>query len=137
MVPGTVNRRLRYQVPAVSSGGGVPRPRLKWRQGTTLLLIFWPAKVGRGYFHIPRYLVPYRVGGSAYRGLEPRRASRRIGSKSSMGLPEGPSTRVCLPPTPVTNSLRKRTPALRSLATVAARSGTSNPEPFPPPGPRS
>ena len=34
-------------------------------------------------------------------------ASSRVGSNSSIGLPDGSSTRICLPPTPVTMSLRK------------------------------
>ena len=34
-------------------------------------------------------------------------ASGRMGSNSSTGLPAGSSTRICLPPTPVTKSLRK------------------------------
>jgi hypothetical protein len=44
---------------------------------------------------------------SLYRELELRRASLTVGSKSSTGLPEGSSRRICLPPTPVTMSLRK------------------------------
>ena len=42
-------------------------------------------------------------------------ASGRVGSNSSTGLPDGSSTRICLPPTPVTISLRKRAPALAQL----------------------
>lgn len=44
------------------------------------------------------------------------------GWKSSMGLPEGSSSRIWGPPTPVTMSLRKRRPAARTRATSAARS---------------
>ena len=42
-----------------------------------------------------------------YSELEFRRASGKIGSNSSTGFPEGSSTRICLPPMPVTISLRK------------------------------
>lgn len=38
---------------------------------------------------------------------DPRRASGKIGSNSSIGLPDGSLTRICLPPMPVTISLRK------------------------------
>src|SRR5580700_10574212 len=57
-----------------------------------------------------------------------------VGSKSSMGLPEGSSSRICLPPTPVTMSFRNCAPAFRNLATVAARSVTSRVKRFQPPG---
>src|SRR5216684_2563031 len=63
-----------------------------------------------------------------------RRASGKIGSNSSMGLPDGSSTRICLPPIPVTISLRKWAPALRSASTVVARSETSSANRFQPPG---
>ena len=53
----------------------------------------------------------------------PSLASPRVGSKSSTGLPDGSSTRICLPPTPVTMSFRKCAPAARSSSTFAARSG--------------
>jgi hypothetical protein len=47
------------------------------------------------------------------------------GTKSSIGLPEGSSSRICDPPGPVMMSLRKRTPAARSRVTSAARSSTT------------
>ena len=50
----------------------------------------------------------------------------RGGSNSSMGLPAGSSRRICLPPKPVTMSLRNRAPALRSVSTSRARSRTSS-----------
>src|SRR5881628_1291542 len=46
-------------------------------------------------------------------------ASSRIGSNNSTGLPDGSSTRICLPPTPVTMSFRKWTPFLRNVSTSA------------------
>jgi hypothetical protein len=62
--------------------------------------------------------------------IEPGRyeslASSIVGSNSSIGLPEGSSTRICLPPTPSTISLRKDAPAARSASTLAARSSTSS-----------
>ncbi len=45
--------------------------------------------------------------------------------KSSTRFPEGSSTRICLPPTPVTISLRNRAPRSRRSATVASRSSTA------------
>jgi hypothetical protein len=41
-------------------------------------------------------------------------ASARVGSNNSTGLPEGSSSRICLPPTPLTISLRKCAPASRN-----------------------
>src|ERR1019366_4616995 len=61
-------------------------------------------------------------------------ASGMAGSNSSTGLPEGSSAMICLPPTPVTRSLRNCTPSRRSWAMVAARSGTSTAKRFQPPG---
>ncbi len=55
------------------------------------------------------------------------RAYSRGGSKSSMGLPEGSSSRICLPPLPPMISLRKcAAPELRRLSTSATRSWTSS-----------
>jgi hypothetical protein len=51
------------------------------------------------------------------------RAAAR-GWKSSIGLPEGSSRRICEPPGPVTTSLPKRTPAARSRFTSTGRSST-------------
>ena len=59
-----------------------------------------------------RPLRRFRRGGQPS-GLS--RASSRVGSNSSTGLPDGSSTRICLPPTPVTMSLRKRAPAVAQL----------------------
>src|SRR6266496_1451124 len=56
-----------------------------------------------------------------------------VGSKSSTGLPEGSSAMICLPPTPVTRSLRNRTPSRRRCVMAAARSGTSTANRFQPP----
>ena len=39
--------------------------------------------------------------------LESSRASGKMGWNSSTGLPDGSSKMICLPPTPVTMSLRK------------------------------
>src|SRR5580692_6965089 len=50
--------------------------------------------------------------------VDSRRASSRRGWNSSTGLPDGSSTMICLPPTPLTISFRNRAPALRSLSTV-------------------
>jgi hypothetical protein len=61
-----------------------------------------------------------------------RRASARVGSNSSTGLPEGSSITTCLPPTPVTSSFRTWTPAARSRSTMPARSATSTENRFPP-----
>src|SRR5215510_1637631 len=47
------------------------------------------------------------------------------GSNSSTQLPEGSSRRICLPPFPMTISLRKRAPALRKTSTFSLRSLTS------------
>ena len=57
----------------------------------------------------------------------------KIGSNSSTGLPDGSSTRICLPPTPVTMSLRKWAPAgaasrrWRRDRRLRSRSGSSRP----------
>ena len=75
-----------------------------------------------------------RQVGSLARCRQPRRASGRIGSNSSTGFPEGSSTMICLPPTPVTISLRKRTPFSRSTSTALARSQTSSMNRLHPPG---
>jgi hypothetical protein len=61
-------------------------------------------------------------------------ASPMVGSNSSTGLPDGSSTRICLPPTPVTISLRKVAPLARRSWTVATKSGTSIENRFQPPG---
>ena len=52
-------------------------------------------------------------------------ASGRMGSNSSTGLPDGSSTMICLPPVPLTMSLRKCAPTPRSSASRLARSLTS------------
>src|SRR6266498_3301671 len=57
-----------------------------------------------------------------------------VGSKSSTGLPEGSSAMICLPPTPVTKSLRNRTPSRRRCVMAPARSGTATANRFQPPG---
>ena len=41
-----------------------------------------------------------------------------LGWNNSIGLPEGSSTRTCLPPLPSTIGLRKRTPAVFRLSTI-------------------
>jgi len=61
-------------------------------------------------------------------------ASGRSAGTVSTGLPDGSSSRICRPPTPVTISLRNRTPARRSASTVASRSLTSRENRFQPPG---
>ena len=62
----------------------------------------WMAEIGAWY---------EKYGRRRYPSL----ASDRIGSNNSTGLPDGSSARICLPPVPVTTSLRNRTPWLRSL----------------------
>lgn len=47
-----------------------------------------------------------------------------VGWKSSTTLPEGSSSRICLPPGPLRMSLRNRAPALRKRATSASTSST-------------
>src|SRR5918996_1414165 len=56
------------------------------------------------------------------------------GWKSSIGLPEGSSSRICFPPGPVTMSLRKCTPSARRRSTSAAMLSTTNSIRFQPPG---
>jgi hypothetical protein len=56
------------------------------------------------------------------------------GRNSSIGLPEGSSSRICLPPGPVTMSLRKGTPSARRRLTSASMSSTRNSTRFQPPG---
>src|SRR5215212_1437363 len=56
------------------------------------------------------------------------------GSKSSMGLPEGSSSRICLPPLPPTISLRKCACVSRNASTSLGRSSTSSWMRFQPPG---
>src|SRR2546425_3598580 len=70
-------------------------------------------------------LFPYTT---LFRSRSDRRLRRhhfRGGSNSSMGLPAGSSRRICLPPKPVTMSLRKRseehTSELQSLAYLVCR----------------
>src|SRR5438552_916218 len=58
----------------------------------------------------------------------------QAGSNSSIGLPSGSSSWICLPPGPSTISFRKRRPAFFSSATVAARSSTCRTIRFHPPG---
>src|SRR5215216_7763002 len=55
------------------------------------------------------------------------------GSKSSMGLPEGSSSRICLPPLPPTISLRKCALTSHRASTSPARSSTSSWMRHPPP----
>src|SRR5215469_8818955 len=57
------------------------------------------------------------------------------GSNNSTTFPAGSSIRICLPPGPVTISLRKLTPSPRSLATSLPISGTIRWMRFQPPGP--
>jgi hypothetical protein len=59
---------------------------------------------------------------------------RRAGWKSSIGLPDGSSSRICEPPGPVTMSFRNGTPAARSRSTSLARSSTTKWILFQPPG---
>src|SRR5262245_31492676 len=49
----------------------------------------------------------------------------RAASNSSTGLPSGSSSKICLPPGPMTTSLRKRKPACFISATRDTRSSTS------------
>lgn len=56
----------------------------------------------------------------------PRYGHRSNDSKSAIRFPAGSSTRTCLPPLPVTISLRKMAPASRSRFTIASRSSTSS-----------
>ena len=63
-----------------------------------------------------------------------RRTCGRTGSNNSTGLPDGSSIRICLPPTPVTMSLRKWVAASRRARTMSARSVTSRVNRFQPPG---
>jgi hypothetical protein len=69
-----------------------------------------------------------------YAGLSERRASGLVGSNSSTGLPDGSSRRMCLPPTPMAVSLRKRARCCRNCCTSAARSSTSKLKRFQAPG---
>jgi hypothetical protein len=73
-------------------------------------------------------------GGSGVHEPGSSRASRRAGSNSSIGLPDGSSTRICRPPTPSTISLRNRAPCSRNRATISVRSPTSSWKRFQPPG---
>ena len=57
------------------------------------------------------------------------------GWKSSTTLPDGSSSRICLPPGPWTMSLRKASPARRRRSTSATRSTTMRWMRFQPPGP--
>src|ERR1035437_9189575 len=67
----------------------------------------------------------YRMFGSVWGWREPlarlrylgvvRKASGSVGWNSSIGLPDGSSSRICLPPTPVTMSLRKCASAFAEL----------------------
>src|ERR1044071_349859 len=59
---------------------------------------------------------------------------RPAGWNSSIGLPEGSSSRICWPPGPVTMSLRNLSPPARSRPTSAAMSSTTNSIRFQPPG---
>ena len=66
-----------------------------------------------------------------------RRLRAPAGWKSSIGLPEGSSSRICWPPGPLTMSLRNVRPAARSRSTSAAMSSTMKWMRFQPPGLRA
>ena len=63
-----------------------------------------------------------------------RSAQRAAGSNSSTTLPDGSSSRICLPPGPVTMSFRKVAPASRRRATSSSMSSTTKWIRFQPPG---
>src|SRR6185503_19234528 len=64
-----------------------------------------------------------------------REGRYRAGSNSSIGLPSGSSIRICLPPGPVSISLRNWIPACFKAVMHAGKSATVRMIRFHPPGP--
>ncbi len=106
--------------------GGPPNPMQPIRPHSRST-VARDARAGAGAVAPARRAAACRGAGAASAGT--------AGWNSSTTLPEGSSARICLPPGPVTISLRKLTPSARSRATSASMSSTMKWMRFQPPGP--